>query len=65
MKPFHEGQRAFRKPNFRQTKRGYILEGNPYEEDTKDYRDWEFGFSKAFYDNLEKVQSREGSGGVH
>jgi hypothetical protein len=59
MKPFHQGQRDFKYPKFRKTKKGYILEGNPYEENTKDYRDYEFGYNKAFYNNLDNL--REGS----
>ena len=58
MKPFHEGRRAFRKPKFEQTEKGYILEGNPYEKNTKDHRDWEFGFNKGYYENLEKLGER-------
>ena len=52
MKPYHEGVRAFYKPKFKKTEKGYLLEENPYPKDTKEHRDWEFGFSKAFYENL-------------
>jgi hypothetical protein len=48
MKPFNEGIKAF--------KEGRL--GNPYRQNTKDYRDWEFGFNKAYFSNLERVQSR-------
>jgi len=48
MKPFNEGIKAF--------KEGRL--GNPYKENTKDYRDWEFGFNKAYFANLERIQSR-------
>jgi hypothetical protein len=49
MKPYHEGRQAFRK--------GRI--GNPYKENTKDYRDWEFGWNKGYYQNLERVRKIE------
>lgn len=61
MKPFHQGRRAFNKPKFVKTKKGLILEGNPYPENTKDHRDWEFGYNKAYYENLEETKS--GTGG--
>ena len=48
MKPFNEGIKAF--------KEGRL--GNPYRENTKDYRDWEFGFNKAYFSNLERIQPR-------
>ena len=48
MKPFNEGIKAF--------KEGRL--GNPYRENTKDYRDWEFGFNKAYFANLERIESR-------
>jgi hypothetical protein len=48
MKPFNEGIKAF--------KEGRL--GNPYKENTKDYRDWEFGFNKAYFANLERIESR-------
>jgi hypothetical protein len=51
LKPFFEGQRAFRTPRFYKGKLGYLLlEGNPYKEDTKDHKDWEYGFQTAYYD---------------
>jgi hypothetical protein len=51
MKPFFEGQRAFRNPRFYKGKNGkLILEANPYKEDTKDYKDWEYGFQKAYFE---------------
>ena len=53
MKPFNEGIKAF--------KEGRL--GNPYKENTKDYRDWEFGFNKAYFSNLERVKDREQSRG--
>jgi hypothetical protein len=48
MKPFNEGIKAF--------KEGRL--GNPYRENTKEYRDWEFGFNKAYFSNLERIESR-------
>jgi hypothetical protein len=60
MKPFHEGQRAFKNPRFYKGKTGaLLLEPNPYKENTKDHRDYEYGFQTAYYDNL-----GEGSQGV-
>lgn len=49
MKPFDEGALAF--------KRGRLT--NPYNPDTSRYRDWQFGFDSAYYDNLERVKERE------
>ena len=64
MKPFYAGRKAFYMPTFKKTEKGFILNGNPHKENTKDYRDWEFGYNKAYYENLEEVQSRElGAGG--
>lgn len=49
MKPYDEGQRAF--------KRGNLV--NPYNPDTSRYRDWQFGFDQAYFLNLEKVKDGE------
>jgi hypothetical protein len=49
MKPYDEGQRAF--------KRGVLV--NPYNPDTSRYRDWQFGFDRAYFGNLDKVKERE------
>lgn len=49
MKPFNAGIKAF--------KEGRL--DNPYRQDTKDYRDWEFGFNKAYFSNLDRLQSRQ------
>ena len=38
-------------------KRGRIA--NPFSEDTMQYREWNRGFSKAFYDNLSRVTKDE------
>lgn len=32
---------------------------NPYPENTTRHRDWQFGFNKAYFFNLEKVKQRE------
>lgn len=49
MKPFDEGQRAFKK--------GQLT--NPYNPDTSRHRDWQWGFDRAYFDNLEKVKDAE------
>ena len=36
-------------------KRGRIA--NPFSEDTMQYREWNRGFSKAFYDNLSRIRN--------
>lgn len=52
MRPFNQGIKAFREGRL----------DNPYKENTKDHRDWQFGFNKAYFSNLERVQAREQSG---
>ena len=49
MNAFQKGMDAFKKGRL----------GNPYRPNTKDNRDWEFGFSKAYFSNLEKVKENE------
>jgi len=49
MKPFNEGYQAFLKGSL----------GNPYQANTKDNRDWEMGFTKAYFKNKELVVERE------
>ncbi len=49
VKPYNEGYRDFYS--------GQIA--NPYDQQTKDNRDWELGFNKAYFQNLEKVLERE------
>lgn len=49
MKPFDEGRLAFRKGNLT----------NPYNPDTSRHRDWQFGFDRAYFENLEKVKTNE------
>jgi hypothetical protein len=49
MNAFQKGMNAFKKGRL----------GNPYRPNTKDNRDWEFGFNKAYFSNLEKVKENE------
>tara|TARA_R100001460_G_scaffold44205_12_gene80897 strand:+ start:2963 stop:3175 length:213 start_codon:yes stop_codon:yes gene_type:complete len=49
MKPYDAGMKAF--------KTGKL--GNPYAMNTKQNRDWELGFNKAYFFNLEKVKLHE------
>ena len=49
MKPFNEGYQAFLKGDL----------GNPYQVNTKDNRDWEMGFNKAYFRNLDRVKLNE------
>ena len=49
IKPFNEGYQAFLNGNL----------GNPYQVNTKDNRDWEMGFTKAYFKNKELVVERE------
>jgi hypothetical protein len=49
MKPFEEGKLAFRKGKL----------GNPYTINTKNNRDWEYGFNVSYFKNLEKVKKNE------
>lgn len=49
MKPFDEGQLAFKK--------GRLT--NPYNVGTSRYRDWQFGFDRAYFDHLKIVKERE------
>jgi hypothetical protein len=49
MKPFDKGVDAFKKGKL----------GNPYRVNTSDHRDWEYGFNKAYFANLKRVQENE------
>lgn len=49
MTPFDEGFKAFRSGQL----------GNPYHKNTVRNRDWELGFNKAYFINLERVKERE------
>jgi hypothetical protein len=55
MRPFEEGIEAF--------KEGRL--GNPYRQGTRDYTEWEQGFNKAYFRNLERVRNREQAEGRH
>jgi hypothetical protein len=48
-KPFNQGYRGFLVGNLT----------NPYPQNTKDHRDWEFGFNKAYFKNKEQVLDKE------
>ena len=53
-KPFNQGYKGFLIGNLK----------NPYVCNTKEHRDWEFGFNKAYFKNKEQVldkESRRGS----
>jgi len=49
VKPYEQGRLAF--------KSGAL--GNPYQNQTKDNREWEMGFNKAYFLNLERVKEYE------
>lgn len=44
-----EGMKAFKDGNL----------SNPYNEGSSKAKSWEWGFNKAYFDNLEKVMERE------
>ena len=46
---------------FNQVYRGFLVGNlvNPYVQNTKDHRDWEFGFNKAYFKNKEQVLDKE------
>ena len=46
MKPYEEGLKAFREGDL----------GNPHKPSTKQGREWEMGFNKAYFRNLERVK---------
>jgi len=49
VKPYERGRRDFTVGNI----------ANPYRKDSKDNRDWEYGFNKAYFFNLDKVKNIE------
>ena len=49
MNPYEQGKQAF--------KTGKL--GNPYQAHTRDNREWEIGFNKAYFSNLERVKEDE------
>ena len=57
MNPIKQGMKAFN----RCQKQGkhYFFVSNPFPEGTPKYREFEFGYSKAYFGNLEKVKKRE------
>lgn len=46
--PFHRGLKDFTLGNI----------SNPYTKDTQDNRDWEFGFNKSYFANLERLNGK-------
>jgi hypothetical protein len=48
-KPFNQGYKGFLIGNLT----------NPYVRNTKEHRDWEFGFNKAYFKNKEQVLDKE------
>lgn len=32
---------------------------NPHHKDTQDYREWQFGFDRAYFENLERQKNYE------
>jgi hypothetical protein len=46
--PFHKGLRAFTSGDL----------SNPFKKDTQDHRDWEFGFNKSYFANLERLNGK-------
>ena len=49
MKPYEEGLKAFREGDL----------GNPHKPSTKQGREWEMGFNKAYFKNKEQVLDKE------
>jgi len=49
MRPYEEGVKDFRVGSL----------GNPYKLDSKQNREWEMGFNKAYFRNLERVKLNE------
>ena len=49
MRPYEEGIKDFREGNL----------GNPHRLNTKQGREWEMGFNKAYFRNLERVKLNE------
>jgi hypothetical protein len=46
--PFHRGLKDFGLGNI----------SNPYPKNTQDNRDWEFGFNKSYFTNLERLNGK-------
>jgi hypothetical protein len=49
MKPYARGIQDFKSGNI----------SNPYNEGTYRSKDWELGFNRAYFENLEKVKRNE------
>lgn len=47
MRPFEEGYKAFRTGDI----------GNPYLLDSDDWKEFEVGFNRAYFSNLERVKN--------
>jgi hypothetical protein len=55
MRPFEQGKRAFQL--------GVL--NNPYREDSTEYREWQYGFDRQYFQNLERIKSGRGSKEVY
>ena len=51
------GMKAFRKPQ------GKMVAANPHEVGTHKHKEWELGFNKAYFQNLERVKKYEARAG--
>jgi hypothetical protein len=49
MRPFDQGKKDFYKGKL----------SNPYDKGSRNNRDWEYGFNKAYFENLKRVQEYE------
>lgn len=52
LSPFHKGIKDFF--------RGQLV--NPYQANTQDSRDWQFGFNKSYFSNLERINGKNQKG---
>lgn len=48
LNPFHRGLKDFYNGNIT----------NPYKDNTQDSRDWQFGFNKSYFANLERINGK-------
>ena len=55
MRPFERGKRAFWKGDI----------SNPYPDDSIEHREWQYGFDRQYFQNLERIKSGRGSEEVH
>lgn len=55
MKAYEQGYKDFKNGNL----------DNPYRETSKSYKDWQRGFDKAYFDNLQQVEPGGRSQEVH